>query len=277
MKLEERAIGQFPLSVATSLALESLCNIHPDHSYPEPPLWGYQELWINMKTLFRNLMGALEKGEDMAALPVPVAEALLEEMEAIKQIVADYSSGKCKVVFYISNYEGMAKKYPRATLRMDNTEKQKFMQAFYVKTIEALNKIHPDHGIELFKLKLEPKQRTKALILTHIAYDLVSHPSFEKLTLIESHTGALKDREKWYTKYYNGREIPNIPFREDLLQVFGDSETFRPMAPVVKKDLIDLATKYRWSSLTTFDKILFSIENLTNPYLRDLLKAILHR
>ncbi len=275
MKLEERALGQFPLSVATSLALESVCGIHPDHSFPEPPINDYREFWINVKTLFRNLVGALEKGDSQSALPVPMAETLIEEMETIKQIVAEYSSGRCAVVFYISNYEGMEKKYPRATLRMDNTQKQKFMTATYVKVIEALNKIHPEHGILLFKLKLEPKKFPRALILTHIAYDLVSYPGFEKLTLVESHTGAIKDRDRWYTKYYNGREIPNIPFREDLLQVFGDSETFRPMAPAVKKDMIDLATKFRWSSITTRDKILFSIETLTNPYLRELIKSLM--
>lgn len=271
----ERALGQFPLSVATSLALESLCGIHPDHSHPSPPLQRHSNFWINVKTLYRNLHGALEKGFSSTATPVGLAETLIEEMETIKKLVEEYSNGRCHVVYYLSNYEGMQKKYPHASVRLDVTEKAKMFTAVYTKTIEAVNRLHPDHGIKLFKLKLEPEGRPEALILTHVPYDLLSEKAFHSLTLIESHTGHLKEKGQWSSKYYEGKELTRIPFREDLIQVFGDKETFHPMASKLRKELLELAEQYRWTAITTRDKIAYSIEHLAHPYTRDVLKSML--
>lgn len=274
MSVEERALGQFPLSVATSLALESACGIHPDHETRNPPLRNHAEFWINMKTLFRNLEGALEKSFAATVMPTPLAEALLQEMEQIRRIVSEYAP-RCKVVFYISNYKGMEKKYPHAQLRVDHTPKQKHAAALYVNTIETLNKINQHHGIEIFELKLEPKGTVDAMILTHVPYDLLSYSKFSNLVLVESHTGNIRQRPQWYSKYYNGSELPMMPFREDLIQVFGDKETFRPMPNKLRKDLIDLATKYNWSTVTTRDKILYCLEKLQDPYSREVLKSML--
>jgi hypothetical protein len=129
--------------------------------------------------------------------------------------------------------------------------------------------------IQLFKLKIEPKHYPSAMMLTHYAYDLVNYRDFNKLVLLESHTGAIKERAQWYSKYYNGRELAMIPFREDFLQVFGDNEHFRPMDIRLRKDLIEIAIQYKWSSISTTDKILYGINQMKNPYYKEILKDIL--
>lgn len=274
--LSDRALGQYPVSIATSLAIEALAGIYEDRPEYPAPILKFGELWINLRTLYRNLMGALSKEGQAQVLPNDLAPALLDEMDMIVSIVREISEDKTGVVFYYSNYVGMETKYPQAVLRRDNTERQKEYTILHNKTVELILKTHPER-IQGFNLKLKPKQRSNAVILTHMAYDLLSHREFKELTLVESHTGHIKKMPQWYTKYYNGKELSMMPFREDLLQVFGDAETFRPMDIRLRRDLIEIATHYRWTSVTTTEKIRYGVNALKNPYSREiLLKMLVH-
>lgn len=272
--IAERAIGQFPISIATSLALESACGIHEDFPVNRAPLLDYPSLWVNIRTLIRNFVGSLDRGVASSLDPVAIAETILEEMHHISSIVAEYSEGRSSPFWYFSDYHGMEQKYKHAVIRRDNTEKQKEYTAFIQVAVQALLDQAGDQ-IKLFKLKLEPEQYPTALILTNYAYDLVEYRQFSKLALLESHTGKIKERAQWYTKYLDGRELSMIPFREDFLQVFGDKEHFRPMDIRLRKDLIEIATKYNWTAVTTKDKILYGINAMKNPYYKEILKDIL--
>lgn len=271
-----RTTGQFPVSVATSLALESICGIHPEQIFDVAPILSYDKIWINVRTLFRNFLGALDRDTAEAVLPVDIAETITIEMQTIESIVHDNSSGRCSAVFYFSNYNLLDLLYRRAVLRVDTTDRQKHYTMLLNATAERLLKEHKGY-IKGFqnKLRLEPEDRCKALILTHYAFDLVSHKQFDKLTLVESHTGAVKEKPLWYTKYYNGKDLMMIPFREDMLQVFGDNETFRPADIKLRQAVIDVATKYKWTAATTRDKIRYGIEQIKNPYARDILLEML--
>lgn len=275
--IAERAIGGYPLSIATSLALESACGVHPEIPVEKPPILDYQELWINLRTLFRNFMGALSKDGANSVIPPHIAEALSGEMETIESIIGDVTRHRVKVVFYYSNYANLEIKYRHATVRRDNTDKQKEYTLLHNRTMKLLLEAHQhsDSPVLVFDLKLKPKDHVRAMILTHYAYDLVAYKEFAKLALVESHTGAIKERAQWYTKYYQGRELSMIPFREDFLQVFGDNETFRPGDPSLRKELIAIATKNRWSAITTKDKIIYGINQMSNPFYRDTLKDML--
>lgn len=272
--IAERAVGQFPLSVATSLALEAACGIHEDYPVNRAPILDYPSLWVNARTLFRNFMGSLDRNSAVSIMPGDIAETVMEEMAQIASIIAEYSEHRSTVQFYYSDYADMDKKYKRAVLRMDNTDKQKEYTAIHNNAMEGLIQATGDQ-IKVFKLKLEPDHMPTAMILTHYAYDLVSYKSFSKLALLESHTGAIKERAQWYSKYYNGKDLAMIPFREDFIQVFGDNEHFRPMDIRLRKDLIEIATKYKWSAVTTKDKIVYGINQMKNPWAQELLREIL--
>jgi hypothetical protein len=273
-EIAERALGQYPLSVATSLAIESVNGIHPDIPVSKAPILDYNELWVNLRTLFRNFMGALDKETAIKITPPAIAEALSTEMEILESIIRDANS-KVKVVFYFSNYANLDRKYPHALLRMDNTPKQKDYTNTLNLTMELMLKDHRD-GIKGFDLKVKPDSyQPSALMLTHYAYDLLAYPEFKKLALVESHTGKIKERAQWYTKYYNGDSLSMMPFREDLLQIFGDQIMFRPLDKRLRDDLVELATKYHWTAVTTRDKIRYGIEQLKNPYFKKILLEIL--
>lgn len=276
--IAEREVGQYPLSIATSLALEGATGTHPDLPIKSAPLLDYGEFWINLRTLFRNFMGALHKDAAAGVLPIQIDAAIREEMETIKRIVNEITHGKCKVVFYVSNYAGMDKKYPLAKLRTERTDKQQQYMEIKRQTLQSLLKSLETEGgedIRVFALKLFPQQQNKTLIFTHYAFDLLSWKAFTTLALIESNTGAVKQRPQWYTKYSGGRELSNIPFREDFLQVFGDSRSFFPMNIRIRREVMDLAKQYNWSAITTDEKIRLNIGMMKNLEVRKLLQDLL--
>lgn len=273
---DARATGQFPLSIATSLALEGAFGIYPERPVVEPaPILEYDELWVNVKTLFRNFLGALDKSTAEMITSDAVVEGINGELDTIHRLITEQTSGRTSVVFYLSDYADIDRKYRYAVIRRDSTAKQKMYTAMMIDVIGKLLKMHPKGNIRVEKLKLHPEKKTKALILTHIAFDLVSYPEFRELTLLESHTGAIKERSQWYTKYLNGKELSMIPFREDFIQIFGDSETFRPADPKLREEVIQIATKFRWNAATKRDLIKYGIDQMTNPYGKEIMRAIL--
>lgn len=270
----DRALGQYPLSIATSLAMESACGIHPEIQVDSPPLADYQELWVNVKTLYRNFMGALEDQDAKSVSYQAVSETLQQEMDQIEALTKSVSPN-CVVVFYVSNYEGIKQRYKYATERPDNTDKQKEFSSIYRQVVKHLtHAIGPNGKLKIFDLKLKVAEPRKTLILTHIAYDLVSAKEFSELVLLESHTGKLKERGQWYTKLYNGKDLSMIPFGEWSLQIFGDSETFRPQDIRFRKAILEIAEQYKWNQLTTKAKLLYGIDQLKNPYYKEVLRQM---
>lgn len=274
--IQDRELGQFPISIGTSLAIESALGVHPDIVTDRAPVREYTQLWVNMRTLFRNLWGSINKQYVSQLEPEQLAQALAEEVEFIVAHIREHTQGKVEVVPYYSNFQGIENTYnrPPAQLRMDNTEKQRIVTAMHNATMEAFLPAH-EGEVKLFMLKIKAKDAPKAMIVTHYAIDLLSHPDFLKLTLLESHTGAIKDRSQWYTKYYEGKDLARIPFREDMLQVFGDKETFHPADIRLRRAIIEIAERYQWTSLTTTDKIRYGIETLQNPLFKEIMRAIL--
>jgi hypothetical protein len=273
-------MGQFPLSIPTSLALEGAIGIYPEKETHINVLPDYDEMWINLRTLFRNLMGSMKSEEAAAVTPTPVAEALMSEIEHLESIVKERSANRIHLVFYVSNYKGLEQKYPRAYIRKDSTPKQLIRTEIQKKAIQHLLDLLKEqggHDVRVFEQKLKTAKPTKALIITHYAYDLFVHPQFAQLELLESHTGAIKPKSQWYTKFVDGKTLPMIPFREDLIQIFGDAETFSPWPIKHRRQLIELAEKHHWTQLTTKSLIDYNLSLLhkTDPYLADVVKSML--
>ena len=102
--------------------------------------------------------------------------------------------------------------------------------------------------------------------MTHQAHDLLSYSKFKRLDLLESHTGKLKKKNLWYTKYNNGSELGMMPFDRVLIQIFGDSDLFHPMTLQLRNEIIALAKAKHWTFATTKDKINADIRTLKNQY-----------
>lgn len=261
---DQRTLGFFQLSVATSLAIESAVGIHPDLPPPRSmPIRQFKELWVNLRTLFRNIHGAMSKDIAAQMHPVDFAQIMLEEMRIIPDMLQHYAGNPVKVVYYVNNLNRLEGKYPHAAIRQDSTPKQQLYTQTMKDAIAIMVKEVPD----LFMVVNDtlPGFNANTLIITHVVYDLLSEKNFGDLVLLESHTGRIKPKALWYTKYYQGRDLSMIPFTEELLQVFGDLETFHPLDKNLRAAIVELATKRNWSSVTTRARIVDGINELPNP------------
>jgi hypothetical protein len=277
--LLNRTIGQFQISIATSLAIESALGVHPDISVPNVPIESYNALYINVRTLVRNFIGAVEKDALNSIHPNEVMDFVSHEMSEITDVIKTNVNKHIDVVFYFSEYKDLSFKYPYSFLRVNSTDKQtqlaKYLQAVFLELLKRHTKPDAEIKIHVYPLKLSVAGAPRALIISHYPYDLLSYYQFEKLSLLESHTGQIKERSKWYTKYYQGKDLFRIPFREDLLQVFGDAELFKPFPKANRDELVEIAEKRSWTSVTTRDKIKNDINLIKDPFFKKVLKEIL--
>lgn len=261
---DQRTLGFFQLSVATSLAIESAVGIHPDLPPPRSmPIRQFKEVWINLRTLYRNIMGAMSKDIAAAIAAPDVAQIMIEEMRIIPDMLGHYAGYPVTVKYYFNNLNRLEHKYPEAHLRKDTTPRQQQ----YTQTLGDVIKILLHNYPQEFMVVNDqlPGNAVSTLIITHVVYDLLSEKNFGNLVLLESHTGRIKPKALWYTKYYDGKTLSMIPFTEELLQVFGDIETFHPLDVKLRKAIIELATHRHWSSVTTRARIVDGINELKNP------------
>lgn len=269
-----REKGAFPVSIGTSLALESACGQHPDIQTSDIPILQYSEFWVNMKTLFRNYLGSLGEELRKAVNPKQIASDLTDEMSEIEKALVE-KNPRIKVQFYLCDYN-LNIRSKDVVVRTDKTPLQALFTVTYKETMAIILKTlktNEDNRIAVFATKIKPKFRVTAMIMTHIAYDLLAYYDFEDLVLIESHTGTIKPKSKWYTKFYNGNDLEIIPFREDMLKIFGDKEIFAPMPKAMREEVLTIAKADRWSQLTTKDKILHSLAKMKNRYVAEIIKS----
>ncbi len=266
----DRAVGSYPLSIATSLAIEGAMGVHPDHPAGKYLLSDFEELWVNLKTLFRNYYNAQGR-DNFAAVPLDEHVSFLNmEINNLESVVRAESYGKTAPVFYLPDYANVASRFPHALLRKDTTDIQ---TAYTESMIAVIDQILLDRKeqIKIYPDLITEASVKKALLFTHYPIDLTT-TSFVRSALLESHTGNIKTKEHWHTKLYNGKELSSIPFTQGTLSIFGDTEMFRPMPIQYRKALIDLSKQYRWSFATTRDKILYGLNTLKDRYMAEQLK-----
>ena len=274
--IANRAVGEYPLSIGTSLAMETL---KPDSKYGS--------LWINIRTLFRNIWDALDSEDrkllmenlkgNQAGFSKQVAFAIADTLEEELHRILQVNQGKLdKVVLYHREYGDLLARFPKAFLVTPNTVIQKTRNNLMNNAIDEVlrrpigEKIDFDRGSQL---KGEP---VKALILTHYPVDLLSRTAFMQLRLIESYTGAIKTKSQWNTKLTDGKLMPRIPFNDFTIQIFGDGNVlFRSYPKPVRTAILELAEKYKWTTMTTKEKIKQNIAWMNDKYSAELLKGML--
>lgn len=280
--LANRTFGAFTLSIGTSLALESIAKgtqapYDPERIIPnQVDISEYEEVWINILTLYRNILGSMNKEGVSAVMPDDISEVLEFETNLISKVIADVSFGKTKVIYYACDYSGLDKKYPHSRIKEDTTDKQKMYTSIMVNTLNSFyQRKGKNDNLLHFDLHIQPKKRTKALIITHYAFDLLSHKEFKELDLLETHTGLVKKKASFYTKLTDGKNLVRIPFSEFSIQVFGDSQTFHGLVRKVKEEVLKVAEQYKWTATTSRDRILMSIESIPDKETVALLKNLL--
>ena len=279
-----RTTSSFPISIGTALALESiflegkLPKYDKEREIPNIiKLKNYDEIWINVYTLIRNISGAVDKNIFRHADPKEILDVLLDEVDNINSLFAIEGNGLCVPKYYYCSYKKLKNKYKNNEVRFreDKTDLQKFYSYKVGKVLELINK--STEGINSFDSEIKSDKHTRSLIITHIPYDLLSYNNFHKLDLLETHTGKLKTRFQWYSKYYpiGDYDLSNLPFLKLLLLVLGDHVLIQPNDIRLRRMIYEASEKGKWTTATTIDKVKSDFENyISEPFVVKFLKSL---
>ncbi len=273
--VDNREKGQVPVTIGTALALEAGMGIYPDRPESPPPFSRAKELWINLRTLVRNLYACLPTDLKDTVLPDDLWGYVQEEMSIIPAAVEKGSMGNTRVIYYVSEYNRLTQRFPGAIVKEFKTHKQIVQQKIEEITLQlALEKNH-HHHVEVLDFDIQG-QHPGSFIITHLPIDLLARYHFERLELLESHTGKIKGPGAWNTKLTNGKELSNIPFNRFTLQLFGDNgNMFSPHSISLRRALMELAARRGWTNVTSLEKIRDDVRKVEKVEHRSMLEKML--
>lgn len=274
MYFNDKAVSSFPIAIGTAIALETLFKpriavYDPDKVKPDKVnVNKYDTCYINVATLYRNLLASVDSNVLLLTGPDSLAIEISEEIAIIQSLFFNEGNDVCKPIFYVVDYSNIAAKYSKkkVVFRTATTDKQKVYDDKYIKMLAILS-----NHVELVVVRdlINPGNKNRSLIVTHMAYDLLAYQNFSKLDLLESHTGKLKTRYQFSSKYqpYGAFDISSLPFTRKLLLTLGDRNFIKPSSAQLKKSIFEIATKRRWTTHTTEEKVSFDLNNdIKEPY-----------
>lgn len=242
-----RELGDLGMSIGTSLAFES--------QEGQFNLATTDNLYINLRTLVRNAIGAYDK-DDLDRYKVdPVVEAVVSDLKAMGSAMKDIAKMKAvNLVIYYPSYNGLKSKFPKADLWEPTKEKQKAYQSLMEKVVKEIKAKFPN-VIKDIDYRI-PDFSGKCTVITHHAVDLTTTEGYQRLSLLETHSGIVKPYILWNTKLTGGPELYNIPLNTFTIQIFGDRSTnFKSSSKAIKDLVKNLADVGKWTTASTMSRI----------------------
>lgn len=254
-----RTTNKLPLSIGTCFAIESLFpsdapdKVPRDNIPPRVDMKNYDTVFINVATLLRNILNAskinplMDRNKIDSKVVGLLAITVDTEIRVIQAIAKE--NGWDSLVFYAIQYKNLDDKFKlrnQGSLEAFNKLYARVLSGInYVHIISLVNSINPNG---LYK---------KGIILTHQPFDLLSYKYFNKLDLIESHTGLLKSKKEWGSKYckMNKADLSLLPFNETLLGIFGDNHLIAPVDMIRRREVVEIAVRKKWLPITTETKV----------------------
>lgn len=266
--LHFRKTSGFSLSLATGLAMETLFRprqevFDPDRVVPKSPKRNYNVLAVSVQTLIRNIVNACDNEHWVGLNPTQVLEVLIQEIEVLRSLCLNEGMGKIQAVFFESDYDTvMVGLSPLFRLREDTTPTLRMMRSLMENTVSDLKKAQE----QVFQIRDVERmcQSSEVLMLTHRPMDLLIYPNVKWLSLLESHTGKVKDYRDWNTKYHRfvDARFDRLPFLRVLLYLFGDSSTIAPTSLKIRRKILEEAERDRWNPGTSNFRVMTCLERL---------------
>lgn len=277
--LVQREIGQIPISIATSLAIEGFYGTHPDNPVNKKSLKDFSSIWINIRTLIRNIDGAIQKDERDTPKDSSYYDCLLSEIHIILNDLRAKVADGVEIVFYAMSYQSFTSFWPNAIFQDKSTE----IQLRYAKIennvltlfdADVKKHRHEDIDARFFDTHISSVGKD-AIVLTHFPVDLMLTVACSFDALLESHTGKIKLPAEWNTKLKDGKKHPRIPFDRCMIQIFGDSSGMIKMQSLpVRKKILEIAEKHTWNAMTKKDRICLCVNLAKEPVLMDLVNRL---
>lgn len=252
----KRVTTSFGVSIGTGLMLESLfvpTEDRYDVNRPIPnqvKLEDYNYHLINLLTVSRNIITSFEVKIDPLVILKDrnFLSCLRDEVMVIENL---YTGKNVKPVFYYNDIKKISERINSGKTTTDTSP------VTLSKTIHVmLEKLHLKREIETSYSILEnvikiPKITgpKKNLITTHISLDLLTD---NKIELLDSHTGVLSGRDKFYKKYNSigSKDMSVFPFNEVLIYLIGDKSISKISTTKIRFLIHDIALENRWNQKT---------------------------
>ncbi len=252
----KRLTSSFGVSLATGLMLETCFTpteerYDPNRTIPKKlKVDEYSYYFVNILTILRNLVESLEMPIETILKDKNCFATLVEELDIIKTLFGNVKN--IEVIFYYTDIDKLQKHYNNGkpkifTKKMENTKL--LYKALHNAKLPDLDfydlEIHRNITVLPKSLKQELKN-SKILITTHIPPDLLNSSKTAPFTLLESHTGALIEEDKFSKKYNKiaTTDMTIFPFREILIFYLGDNYTSSITSVKARKRLLELVPKW---------------------------------
>lgn len=270
-----RSMGEFNVSIGTSVAIERLLGHGSGAGKTAAPYKNYQCLVANIRTLVRNYLSSY-KAADLEALPTQtLLDGLISEIILVSNILADQTRGHLRMSIYNMNYDIVERTLPRANFKKKLTAKQehnlllerKLADMIMLKSTFLMDYVN----VESVTREIKHGSRRNVL-LTHYPVDfLFTSLSFD---LLESHTGKIKKTYELNTKLK--RAPTNAPFNRYTLQIYGDSSgNILPQASAIFRELTKILDETPSISPVTQDiKFLKAVRTKASPDLKSMLSRL---
>lgn len=256
MEYIERETGQFPLSIGTSLALEGLLGMHPNQPKQPSGAGRIKEIWVNLRTLIRNCYAGMSTEQSQKASIEQTAQVLYDEIQSLPDIIRQQAKGRYSIRLYQNDLSDLKWQFPKAKHKTPRTEKQRHYHNYEMLVLKLLLDLLEADKIPVLKVvRKPPLQHTTIALLTHHPHELMWRFQFERMFLLESHTGKVKSVGQWSSKLNGVSEEDQLPVTEFTLQLFGDGSLLDAHPKKLRDEVKQLAMVRKWSAITTPAKI----------------------
>jgi len=250
-RIEDRTITSLGLSIGTGLALETLFDIAVyDANRKAPPKVDpstYTTHIFNIYTLFRNVVSSIKyKEKDLLIGQQQVKEQLLNDMYVLTTL---YNQSDAKLAFYLPNYSSMYERMNKG--KADGGYKPYALHSLMVSALKGA--VYPgDVYVGNTNTGL-PRITGKSLLLSHHTLDLLNAVDGNTMHLLESHTGRVKSKLEWGTKYHpiGKRDLTILPMNKRLLYILGDRTIVKPSTLLDRVAIYDIALARKWNPTTS--------------------------
>lgn len=253
----KRITSSFGVSIGTGLMLESLFK--PTHDrYDESraipnevKVSEYKYHFFNLMTLARNVCSSFDAKieHEVYLRDKGFSECLNEEVNIIHSL---YAGSGCEPVFYYCNFDKLEARL-NAGKNRDKTKPIIENSKLYkiLKKIDIAHDWLVDGKIltDIEKLPAIPREH-KCLMTTSFCIDTFAKMN---LDLIDSHTGILYKKDKFYNKYYQigSKDMSVFPHYEILLYYLGDVSMSGIIDVGTRLAIYAIATANGWNSKTS--------------------------
>lgn len=245
--LEDRQLGPSGLVIGTHLALETffykdLDLYDKDRDFVKGDINKYSYHVYNVFTIARNILNAcLYKNKEEIIMDPSFPKVMKFE---VTQLSEYYKGTNCTPLLFYPDYKPI---YSGYNVGKETADTANYREHMLIKGVLSKMNIKACNNNKGYVI---PKLKGEILLTTNIPVDLFNP---HNITLLESHTGKLKTRSEWNSKYHpvGKADLTNLPYVEELLYILGDKIIVTPCDIKTRKELVAIATKHKWNPRTT--------------------------